>query len=420
MGEWRTGRFRFDQSVEDMPEDVVGPLPTAYLVMEGAVRHRQPQELMQQLGGEGRLLVASLKSDLLSRLHGIDPEQMFLLSRAEEPISVAELLRQVSIDREATLRKLCRLHAIGLLQHLEPKASTHDRSQRRLVDSLVGRFSARIEKRLHDEPLKIDASEHRARIAELVRDVGSLSYYELLGIGLHATEDEIYGAYDNLAQLVHPSHADRLGLRGRDAGLRTLFERATVAYLTLADPERRASYNINAGIEAVRTPSPDRRSEEQQRLAREAFEKGAKRFDAEDYHTAMELVKQALRLGSRPEYFALQGQIEARNPHWLYRAAESYRQALRLDPANADYRVALGEVLEQRGDTDGARVHYRVALKEQPTHTRAAEGLERVGPGAREPVPAPAGGGSRSRLSEQGQSHHRKGLLERIKRLFGG
>lgn len=417
MAEWRTGRFTFDQSVEEVPEDVVGPLPTAYLVMEGAVRHREPHELMQRLGGEDRLLVASLESDLLNRLHGLDPEQMFLLSRAEQPIAVGELLRQVSIDRQATLRKLCRLHAIGLLQDLEPAAPV-DRSQERLVDSLVRRFSGRLEQRLQDDPIALDAGEHRARIAELLRDVGSLSHYELLGVGLHSTQEEVYAAYDALGRLVHPSHTSRLGLTGREAALRTLFERATVAYLILADPERRAAYNVNAGIDAVRTPSPDSRSEEQRRLAREAFEKAEKRFVAEDFHTAMELVKQAVRLDSRPEYYALQGRIEARNPHWLYRAAESLRHALRLDPSNADYRVALGDVLEARGDRKGAGVHYRVALKERPGHEGAKAGLERVGAAAPEPAAESPRLGERATI-ERGGEARRKGLLGRLKSLLG-
>jgi curved DNA-binding protein CbpA len=383
MVEWREGTYRFLDDLSLLPLDLVGPLPTAYLVMEGAVRNLDEFQLLRYLGGDRARLVANENNRVLEQLYGIDPQEMFLISRAENPVSVGELLRQAGLPRQEALRKLCRLQAIDLLRS-EAGGSiqlpTNAVAVSATEQSVIERFAERIGRRLDEQPVKLDEAAHRKRLADLLGRLGGMTHYELLDLNFHASPADVHAAYENLAPLVHPRHAERLGLEGgQDAAIRLLFERATQAYLTLVDPERRGRYNQSAGIEGVRMQSEGQRIQEQKEVARVSYERALQLVEAEDYHFAVELLRQASRIDPKAEYYALMGEIQAKNPHWLQQAADSYREAIRLQPDHVEYRLAMGSLLERLGDPGRARIHYRAVLQKEPAKAAAIDALSRLG-----------------------------------------
>ncbi len=394
------GEWIFDSDIESLPGDLVGPFPTASLIMEASVRGRTEEELLADLGGEEAKVAAAPSAIDNTSAISIDPGEMFLLSRAESPTTIGELLRQVASDRPSAIRMLARLFAVDLLEEVVSHQAGPDSHQTRLVDTMIERFLDRIGKRLDEDPLALDAEKHRTWIGKLLAQVGSMTHYELLDIGFHDSEEKVHEAYEELARLVHPKHVERLGLVGREGAVRLLFERATLAYVTLADSERRAAYNQEAGIEAPALASPEERSAEESEMGRSQYERALELVENEDWHFALELARQAVRNEPKAEYWALLGRIQTQNPNWAGKAAEAYRNAVRHAPENPQYRLQLATLMEQQGEIERARVHYRAAFQKDATLIEAAEALERLG-------------------VSTGRKPNESGLMRVFKRLLG-
>jgi curved DNA-binding protein CbpA len=209
-------------------------------------------------------------------------------------------------------------------------------------------FSEKIARRISERPLDLDPGSHRERVAGLLRQAGEASFYQLLGIVPTAATQEVHEAYDQIARLVHPANAQRLGLAGREGVLEMLFERITHAYLTLFQPDRRKMYDRGLSPNAwtaAWAPAPGRRKEEARETAQRYYERATVLAEAEEFHFAIELMQQAVRADPRSEYYALLGKLQARNPRWLHAASENLRRAMELGSHDVEISAALDEVL---------------------------------------------------------------------------
>ncbi len=256
---------------------------------------------------------------------------------------------------------------------------------------VVLRIGERIARDLQERPLAIDADEYRRRIGDLHARHGGLDHYEMLGVVVGASVDQIQASYEEVARLVHPSNGARLGLAGREEALRTLFERVTRAYETLMDPERRRAYNERQLIDMPATgPTGERRDAEKREMARAQHERSLVYANAGDYHNAISLLEQAVKTDPRAEYWCALARMQSRNPSWTRRALDSYREGLQLDPQNPEIRFAIGQLYEQLGEFERARVQYHATVRANPNHREAAERLAKINE-AREQTNRPGG-----------------------------
>ncbi len=209
-------------------------------------------------------------------------------------------------------------------------------------------FEERIARGLDERPLGLDAAAHGAEVSALVGKVGEASHYELLEVGPGASDQEVHDAYERLARRVHPRHARELGLAGKEGVLRLLFERATAGYLTLSHPDRRKRYDRELGDQPWSSGKEgEARNEEGQQLAKRYFRKAQVLAASEEYHLGIELLRQAVRIDPRGEYYALLGQLLAKNPLWLRFAAENLDRAIELGVADPGITAALETVRSQ-------------------------------------------------------------------------
>lgn len=364
------------RATASLPGNLVGPLPTVYLVMELAVQGHDEEALLSRLGGEETRYRSAGNSPALQQLPGLELEMTQILTRLEHPTTPLQLIRGVGTDRLAVLRQLARLRAIGLVSQV---GEEQDQEKSWMSAEILQRLSERVGESLENDPLDLEIDQHLRRLGELLANLRKDDHYVLLGVDLKADDEDIYASYNQLARLVHPSHAKRLGLKGRDEALQVLFEWATEAYLTLSHPTRRFRYNLAMGFRSQVTVDDDQRQEEKRTIARQHYRRASLALSEMDYSLAVDLLKESVRLDPQPEYFARLGVAQSKNPNWHRHALMSFKKAVDLSPQDAGIRVLFGEALEKMGRIDEAKTQYKAALEFMPSHVTAQQALERLG-----------------------------------------
>jgi curved DNA-binding protein CbpA len=260
----------------------------------------------------------------------------------------------------------------------------------RPTDDELRIFSQKIERRLAEHPVDLDPEAHRERVAGLLRQVGEASFYQLLGLPPTAAAQEVHEAYEQVARLVHPANALRLGLVSREAVLEVLFERLTAAYLNLSHPERRKAYDRGLSADtwsAVARPEPARRQEEARDVAESYHKRALELIATDDYYLAIELLREAVRIAPQAELYALLGRLQSKNPRWLRASAESLQQALALGSKDDGLSAALHEVEERlaagewrtTGSTSGATSRAARAGKREVPEVEVLDPEEEIG-----------------------------------------
>jgi tetratricopeptide (TPR) repeat protein len=267
--------------------------------------------------------------------------------------------------------------------------------------------------------------ELRDEVARRLHFFASADHYEVLEITRQSTTGDIKTAYYGLAKKFHP---DRYHEVPRDSELRgqleALFAKLTQAYDVLKEPAQRAAYDTQ-----IRKPSgtlrkqaqaplaPDVRLDErklsgatrktgalmqpsggvvsgsdskatapaqqavleaqpdlsapaganQGRTAEYYYQQGRARFDRKEYHAAVHLLREAVKLDSaRPQYHLHLGVALITNPRTRREAEQHLAKAAELDPYNAQVRAKLGMVYKEAGLPKKAEHYFRDALRIDP------------------------------------------------------
>jgi curved DNA-binding protein CbpA len=364
MASWDPSEIRFEEG-EAESEESVGPVPTGILVMDLCSRGMSEMELLRRLGG----LDARFRStdvSLRRRVPDLDKAEVGLLDRLNSMADVRTLIAESGRASEV-LCNLTRLTAVRLVEAEDEQSSPGDVLSQELFESI----SARVLSSLGSRPLEIDPAAHRAQLSRVLQEYGRQSHFELLGVDSGSTVEDIHRRYMELARAYHPSHIESLGFRNRKRGgqVEWLFSRLTEAYLVLSDPERAAEYR--RGLSDVPVPGQSdtaarERRTERREVARHNYRMALEHIEQEDYHYAIELLRQAISSDPLAEYHALLGQCLRRNPRWLHMAVDSYRQAAVLRPGDPDLRATLREVTEEYHRYAGDMEQGEAASEDNP------------------------------------------------------
>lgn len=344
------------------PDDVLG--------LAGSTVH--PAAVTYRLGAEPAALGAAWPADAADRLH-VEVAGFAAIARAADPEGALAVTRAL-VDGGARLgdvrahgcaggnRLLGLLHAFSDVRLSEEPPSSA-RRQRALANIEVDGRAADI------------AARHRA--------LAGATHYTVLSLDPTADARSIEAAADSLAAELAPD-ALPVGFdattRRRAAALRA---RALEAARTLADPERRAAYDMRLAAPATVSdgvpfrPVTDLGAEDhavlQAARGRDAFRRGA-------YVTASALLLLALQLeGEDADILAMLGWARHRAcPEDPGAGEDQLRRAIALDPQNEGALTYLGRLIAARGARDEARELLRASLFFNHAYGPARDALREI------------------------------------------
>lgn len=402
--EWTQGDYSFDERIRAAHE-VTLSLGAADVLLEGARHAADIQQVADTLVPQDAVVLKSRTNGLRADTGRLIPLESYILSRIESPTAVNEVGALSGLGDADAHRAVCVLVAAGFLKLLDRDKEVDEEMAAREADESLERVREEVVRKLHF--------------------CNSADYYEVLSVTRHATTAEIKAAYYHLAKKYHPDRYHQ-----RDSGdlrnkLEALFALITQAYDTLSQPAERVGYDerirkvsgslprtppLVAPEPAVKEPRvPDgegpggsglKSSNGQPvnsdslppipvespaaepiagnstkggsefppaQMAERYYQQGRARFERKEYHAAVHLLREAIKLDpSRAPYHYHLGIALIRNPRTRRDAEQHLSKAAELEPYNAQIRVKLGLLYKEAGLSKKAEHFFREALQMDP------------------------------------------------------
>jgi curved DNA-binding protein CbpA len=374
---WTEGSWEFDPRVR-LAADLRVPVDVNRLLLECA-RHLPAGFIAARLGATNGAYLKGSDDQEANLL----PTEGFVLSRASDSVTLAELTALSGVSEEESNRAIYALSLSGLVQRsnwpvaLDAKDSLAAIKPRGKARDAHRDSTAGIEFDEIDEVADVEALFARLKIAK--------SHYDVLDVGRMATGDEIKDAYHTLARRFHPDrfHQSAPQLRSR---VESAFARIAQAYETLSDKSLRADYDARrpskpAGASTQKSaaaqekrPSGARQSspEADAKRAAASFQRGLDALQGNRHDEAIRFLAEAAMLSPRDaRYRAHYGQALTRQPNTRRIAETELQAALLIEPNNASYRVMLAELYKHLGLQKRAEGELERALAVDPGNAAA-------------------------------------------------
>ncbi|MBV9494945.1 MAG: DnaJ domain-containing protein [Acidobacteria bacterium] len=202
-----------------------------------------------------------------------------------------------------------------------------------------------------------------------------VNYYEVLGVGRTASDQEIRERFRKTAREQHP---DRY--KGPDkAEAERRFQTLTEALNVLTNPARRKQHDaeIAAGI--------DKPNVDFAQIARAYLSKGVKAFKEGDFRTAYEnfdlAAKHNPQDGKAFHYLAL---TAARVPSMMRQAVQAIETAVQREPVNPVYLKDAGLLCKKAGLSAKAERYLEQAAQWDPENVEVQAALSELRGGSKE------------------------------------
>ncbi len=367
---WTTGSWSFDSRAR-LAADLRVELDVNRLLLECA-RHLPASFLRSRFADlEGTFCRAdsNRKGNLLR-------EEVFVLSRATAPVTLAELEAVSGLNEEQTLRSVYGLSLTGYLLHSKPR-----RALSATMSAPAGRHDG-------SRSSKHPATTVRAAVSTATEDLKTFfsrlehakDHYDVLDVGRSASSEEIKTAYHTLARTYHPDrfHQSDPKLRAR---VDSAFARIAQAYEALSDQTLRAAYDARSlrpkGYSKNSAPSVSTASNVNN--AESSFQRGKAALQQNRRAEALRFLGEAaLRAPREARYRAEYGQALIGEASSRRLAEAELQAAIALDPNNSSYRVMLAELYQQHGLRRRAIGELERALALDPKNEAARSLLSKL------------------------------------------
>jgi curved DNA-binding protein CbpA len=425
--EWSQGDYAFDERIRaahDVPLDITA----SDILLEGARHGACLQQIARIIAPLEAVVVKTNAKVIRVDAGRLIPIESYVLSRIESPVAVSEVGVLSGIADEDAHKAVCALLAAGFLKlqgdHKE-EAEDHVRES----DEVTDRLREEVARKLHfyssADHYDILGVSRQATTADI-----KAAYYQLakkfhpdrhrntehgdLRAKLESLLSLITQAYDILSEPAQrASYDDRLKRsstpastaahkspivggepiassknaepklaehneeRGQTGDLRNsgplakktvpLQQASSEAVDAEAQPQARPAAQVSATASA--NPTANGNPGQQ---AEHCYQQGRARYDKKEYHAAVHLLREAVRLDpSRAPYHYHLGVALIRNPRTRREAEDHLAKAAELEPYNAQIRLKLGLIYKEAGLPKKAKNYFRAALQIDPDNRMA-------------------------------------------------
>jgi len=371
---WTEGTWEFD-SKSRLNEQLNLKIDAGSLLLDAA--RRLPAELAaSRFSNPGELITPLVDPSFQGNLL---PAEGFLLSRLEKPMVLKDLIAVSGLGEAETLRIIYSLCLAGLVKR--------ERWQSVIRDSQPSPPPAP-----QPEPEKETARREQSEAdpEDLEKFLGRVrnaqTYYDVLGVAANEPSQNMKNVYYQLARRYHPDRF-RKANPSLLARVESAFARVTQAYETLRDDNLRATYNAKLtarkkadrlGESAPKAATPSARPESVAKGSAERaevqFKEGFAALELGQKKAAMGLFAAAAKaVPNEARYRAFYGHLLAGDQSTRRAAEAELQAAVKLDPANAEYRVMLAELYRDLGLKLRAKGEAERAVAADPNNQKARD-----------------------------------------------
>jgi curved DNA-binding protein CbpA len=416
--EWTEGDYSFDPRIRTSHE-ITLDLNSADVLLEGARHAAEIDQVAELLVPHDGVVLRSKTNKLPTDSGQLIPLESYILSRIESPVTVSDVGAMSGLADADAHRAMCALVAAGFLKVLgrDHEADTPspeaDDSSERLSEDLTRRLHFAKSADHYDIlglTRQATTAEIKAAYYQLAKKYHPDRHHQRDTADIRPKLENLFAlitqAYDTLSQAAERAAYDER-IRGKSGPLASAPTRTVAASggadAGAKDPRsnfeaRNASGDLKstlgsntgrgdsdplprANIESTvaEVVSSTRKSQSDlppAQMAEVYYQQGRARFERKEYHAAVHLLREAIKLDpSRAPYHYHLGIALIRNPRTRRDAELHLSKAAELEPYNAQIRVKLGLLYKEAGLSKRAEHFFREALQMDPDNRAAKREL---------------------------------------------
>jgi len=396
----RMGTYRFDEGPLPMADIIPLQMSTGNVILEG-VTSLDWQAIRKALPAPTTVVRPATDPSCLFQDAHLTDEQRTVFSFIDGKRSIEEICSLSGVGDFNALKAIYPLLALRMAEIGKIKTDAEMEFAREAVREAVRPIREKQEETTPEElsrPTEPEVVATREMIQEAYAALAARDHYQVLGVTVTSTAQQIKHAYFRLAKSYHPDRHFDPAMTDMKSKLEALFDRIHKAYTTLSDQVRRAEYDTAAANKSAQ-PQPQRpaasnefvekRGEDYQEhykedaaRAAEQFKNGVKEFKVGNYWGAVEAFSWAVRLDPiKAPYFYYNGLCLINIPRRRHEAEENFQKAIDLDPTRIEYHIELSNLYIRMGlKTKGIGV-LNNALKHHPDSPRINDAIAAAGEG---------------------------------------
>lgn len=340
----------------------VAPVTTNANLIFHSCRYLEDERMMLDiLGGADLYLIFSKDPFLLFQNIMLHPEEYFFISRLQDFTRVEDYLRLYPQNRNVIIRMLFGLVSAGVLELVRKDEALEIQFNR----EESGKSALEL-MNLYTEEASSESDGFLDRVKEMHERVKSENFYGALGLPKATTQREIREKYHELAKTFHPDQAQRLNCLEVKPMLVTITSVLRDAHETLSFPEKKSLYDRELAGEKSQSSSvkSSGRRSIQLEIAEQNYLRAQDLLAEGENYLAYELLSQAIRFQPKNrDYLIAVTKMEIQNPRWLHRAVRRLMEYVEEHAKDAEILEMLGDLFAEKSMKKKAADCYQKALK---------------------------------------------------------